>query len=73
MRRQTMPCAAGRSGLLDFEYGLEIVRLVMAAYLSAERRAVVDLTDAKTRDELERYVPLIQQGRGAEVLSRGAA
>ncbi len=60
--------SAGRSALLDFEYGVEIVRLVMAAYLSAERRAVVDLTDPKTRDELERYVPLIQQGKGRELL-----
>ncbi len=64
--------AAGRPALLDFEYGVEIVRLVMAAYLSAERRATVDLTDAKTREELERYVPLIQQGRGAEQLLTGA-
>jgi len=64
---------AGRSALLDFEYGVEIVRLVMAAYLSAERRALVDLTDRKTCDELERYVPLIQQGRGAETLNRAAA
>ncbi|MBM4335268.1 MAG: Gfo/Idh/MocA family oxidoreductase [Deltaproteobacteria bacterium] len=62
--------AAGRSGFLDFEYGVEIVRLVMAAYLSAERGSVVDLRDAETRDELERYVPLIQQGRGAELLLR---
>jgi predicted dehydrogenase len=60
--------SAGRAALLDFEYGVEIVRLVMAAYLSAERRAVVDLTDAATREALEQYVPLIQQGRGAEVL-----
>jgi predicted dehydrogenase len=65
--------SAGRSALLDFEYGVEIVRLVMAAYLSAERGAVVDLEDAKTREELERYVPLIQQGRGAEVLDRAGA
>lgn len=64
---------AGRSALLDFEYGAEIVRLVMAAYLSAERGAVVDLRDAKTLAELERYVPLIQQGRGAEVLNRAGA
>ena len=64
---------AGRSALLDLEYGVEIVRLVMAAYLSAERRALVDLTDPKTRDELERYVPLIQQGRGAETLNRAGA
>jgi hypothetical protein len=39
----------------------------MAAYLSAERRATVDLTDAKTAAELETYIPLIQQGRGREV------
>jgi predicted dehydrogenase len=59
---------AGRSALLDLEYGLEIVRLTMAAYLSAERRTTVDLTDPAVRQELEDYVPLIQQGRGGEVL-----
>jgi predicted dehydrogenase len=58
----------GRSALLDFDYGLEIVRLTMAAYLSAERRRVVDLTDAATRAELDDYIPLIQQGRGSETL-----
>jgi len=60
---------SGRSALLDWEYGAEIVRLVMAAYLSAERGARVDLTDPATNAELERYVPRIQQGRGSEVLS----
>ena len=59
---------AGRSALLDWDYGLEIVRLNMAAYLSAERGATVDLTDPATQQELETYVPLIQQGRGGEVL-----
>ena len=59
---------AGRSALLDFDYGLEIVRLTMAAYLSAERGRVVDLTDAATRAELDDYIPLIQQGRGTETL-----
>ena len=58
----------GRSALLDWEYGLEIVRLNMAAYLSAERGQVVDLTDADTLAELDTYVPLIQQGRGGDVL-----
>ena len=58
----------GRPPLLDWHYGVEIVRLTMAAYLSAERRATVDLTDPATARELETYVPLIQQGRGAEVL-----
>jgi predicted dehydrogenase len=61
----------GRSGLLDLEYGLEIVRLTMAAYLSAERGATVDLTDPATQKELEMYVPLIQQGRGRETLGVG--
>jgi hypothetical protein len=62
--------AAGRSALLDFAYGAEIVRLVMAAYLSAERGARVELEDPATQAELEGYVPLIQQGRGAQVLLR---
>jgi predicted dehydrogenase len=58
----------GRAPLLDWNYGVEIVRLTMAAYLSAERRATVDLTDPATARELETYVPLIQQGRGGETL-----
>ena len=60
---------AGRSPMLDWNYGLEIVRLNSAAYLSAERGSVVDLTDEATLRELETYVPLIQQGRGREVLA----
>jgi predicted dehydrogenase len=60
----------GRSALLDFDYGVEIVRLTMAAYLSAEEGRTVDLTDAATLERLETYVPLIQQGRGAEQLLR---
>jgi len=58
----------GRKPMLDWNYGVEIVRLTMAAYMSAERKATVDLTDPATARELETYVPLIQQGRGAEVL-----
>ncbi len=58
----------GRPALLDWDYGLEIVKLTMAAYMSAERRRVVDLTDPATLQEIETYVPLIQQGRGREVL-----
>jgi predicted dehydrogenase len=58
----------GRPPLLDWDYGLEITRLTMAAYMSAERRCAVDLTDKATCEELETYVPLIQQGRGGEVL-----
>jgi predicted dehydrogenase len=58
-----------RPPLLDWEYGLEITRLTMAAYLSAERRSTIDLTNPAVRQELETYVPLIQQGRGRETLS----
>ena len=60
--------ASGGRPLLDWEYGLDIVRLNLAAYLSAERGATVDLTDPETLDSLETYVPLIQQGRGSDVL-----
>jgi len=59
---------AGRDGLLPLSYGLEITRLCMAAYMSAERKQTIDLTDPAVQKELETYVPLIQQGRGAEVL-----
>jgi len=58
----------GRDATLPWSYGLEITRLVMAAYLSAEKKRVIDLTDPATLAELETYVPLIQQGRGAEQL-----
>ncbi len=54
--------------MLNWKYGLEITRLVMASYLSAERRKVIDLTDPAIQKELESYVPLIQQGKGAQVL-----
>lgn len=65
----------GRDAFLPWSYGLEITRLVTAAYLSAETKRVVDLTDPATQKDLETYVPLIQQGRGAEQLfaGRGAA
>ena len=59
---------AGRDAFLDWNYGLETLRLVMAAYLAHERGRVVDLTDPATQRELDGYVPLIQRGRGAEVL-----
>jgi len=59
---------AGRDSFLPWSYGLEITKLVMAAYMSAERKKVIDLTDAAVQKELETYVPLIQQGKGAEVL-----
>jgi predicted dehydrogenase len=58
----------GRSALLDFDYGVEIVRLTMAAYMSAEEGRVIDLTDEATLTALETYIPAIQQGNGAAQL-----
>ena len=59
---------AGKDGLLNWEYGLEITRLCQAAYLSAERQKTIDLTDPATQKELDSYTSLIAQGKGAEVL-----
>ncbi len=59
---------SGNDALLSWTYGLEITKLVMAAYLAAERQQTIDLTDPAVQHELETYVPLIQQGRGAEIL-----
>jgi predicted dehydrogenase len=60
--------AAGRDAMLSWEYGLEIQRLVMASYLSAERGRTIDLTDPAVLAELDSYVPAIQQGRGHDQL-----
>ena len=59
---------SGRDAMLPWSYGLEITRLVMAAYMSAEKKRVIDLTDPAAQKDLETYVPLIQQGRGGEQL-----
>ncbi len=58
----------GRDALLNFEYGKLIATLIMAAYMAHEKRKVIDLTDARILSELENYVPLIQQGKGKQVL-----
>jgi predicted dehydrogenase len=58
----------GRNGLLDFDDGFDVVRLTMAAYMSAEQGQTVDLRDEATRSALDAYVPLVQQGRGRDVL-----
>jgi predicted dehydrogenase len=62
--------SAGRSAMLSWEYALEIQRLVMASYLSAEKSRTIDLTDKATIAELDAYVPLIQQGKGGAQLLR---
>jgi predicted dehydrogenase len=58
----------GRDALLNLEYGRLITMLIMAAYMSHEKRRVIDMTDPQTLAELETYVPLIQQGKGKQVL-----
>ena len=62
----------GKSAKLDFEYGARVVKLVMVAYLSHERRETIDLKRGKFLDspELAAYVPLIQQGKGQKILAR---
>lgn len=60
--------SAGRNAMLSWEYGLEIQRLVMASYLSAERGKTIDLTDKAVLAELDDYVPAIQQGKGRDQL-----
>ena len=60
--------AAGQNALLDLRYGRLITLLCMAGYMSHEQQRTIDLTDEATRKALADYVPLIQQGRGAEVL-----
>ena len=62
--------SAGRSAMLSWEFGLEVQRLVMASYLSAEKGRTIDLTDKATNMELDAYVPLIQQGKGGAQLLR---
>ncbi len=58
----------GKDALLNFEYGRMITMLIMAGYMSHEKGKALDLTDASVLEELETYIPLIQQGKGSEVL-----
>jgi predicted dehydrogenase len=60
--------SAGKNAMLSWEYALEIQRLVMASYLSAERGTTVNLRDKNVLVELDSYVPAIQQGKGAAQL-----
>jgi predicted dehydrogenase len=67
--RDMLHCfSAGRDAMLSWDFGLEVQRLVMASYLSAERGRTIDLTDPTVLAELDTYVPAIQQGRGHDQL-----
>ena len=59
---------AGRDAFLNWQYGLEITKLVQAAYMSAEKHKTIYLTDPAVQKELKSYQSLIAQGKGAEVL-----
>lgn len=59
---------SGKDALLNWEYGLEITKLCQAAYLSAERGKVIDLTDGSVQKELDTYTSLIAQGKGGDQL-----
>jgi predicted dehydrogenase len=59
---------AGNDAFLPWSYGLEITKLCLAGYMAAEQQKTIDLTDPAIQKELETYIPLIQQGKGAEVL-----
>jgi predicted dehydrogenase len=58
----------GEDAFLDWEYGLETTWLCQAAYMAAELKKTVDLTNESVREKLESYQSLISQGKGAEVL-----
>ena len=60
--RDNRPCLA------EWDYGVEITKLVNAAYMAAERGQTLDLTDKQVQADLETYTSLIAQGRGAEQL-----
>ena len=57
-----------KKALLDWNYGLEITKLVQAGYMAAEKKKTIDLTDPQIQKELEGFQSLIAQGRGGEIL-----
>ncbi len=59
---------SGREPFLTWDHGLEITKLVMAAYLAAEKGRTIELTAPDVQKELETYVPAIQKGQGADLL-----
>ena len=58
----------GRDAMMNWDYGFEVTKLCQAAYMAAERRQTIDLTDPAIQSDLDGYTSLIAQGRGAEVL-----
>ena len=58
----------GRDAMLNWEYGLEVTKLVQAAYMAAEEGKTIDLTDPSVQSSLKTYTPAIAQGKGHDVL-----
>jgi predicted dehydrogenase len=58
----------GRDAFLNWEYGLEITKLVQGSYMAAERGVTLDLTDPQVQKDLDSYVSAIARGEGAGVL-----
>lgn len=59
----------GKDALLNFEYGRMIVMLIVAGYMAHEKKKAVDLTDDSVMEELKTYIPMIQQGKGGNLLT----
>lgn len=59
---------AGKDAKYDWEFGVEISWLVQAAYMAAEQKKKIDLTDANVKSDLENYRSLISLGKGKEIL-----
>jgi predicted dehydrogenase len=58
----------GKDAMLNFEYGRLVTMLIMAAYMAHEKKQTIDLTDQAVLEELDKYIPAIQQGNGKQVL-----
>lgn len=58
----------GEDAFLDWEFGVEVTKLVQAAYMAAEKKETLDLTDKNVQEELKTYKSLISQGEGADIL-----
>jgi hypothetical protein len=57
-----------KKALLDWKFGLEVTKLVQAAYMAAERKKTIDLTDPDVQKDLKNFQSLVAQGRGGEML-----
>jgi hypothetical protein len=59
---------SNKKSLLDWKFGLEITKLVQAAYMAAEQKKTIDLTDPGVQKDLLNFQSLVSQGRGKEIL-----